>query len=194
MKAVPKVNTDGLFLEDTIVDDAFSGVVPFYADSPAPEPDLSPEIDDEEAEEQPEEEQDPAGYIVGVPVPAGLYLPRFDLAGWQAYQDAVAAANDDYQAAYAEWANQPEDERGQPPAYTAPTQPELWSEGLTPEEIEALHPSQVPTELELLQAENTELKLALAELAEAQEADKTEMQLAMAELAELLVVGGEDLG
>lgn len=31
MKAVPKVNTDGLYTEDALVDDAFSGVVPFYA-------------------------------------------------------------------------------------------------------------------------------------------------------------------
>lgn len=29
MKAVPKVNTDGLYLEDELVDDTFSGVVPF---------------------------------------------------------------------------------------------------------------------------------------------------------------------
>ena len=29
MKAVPKVNIDGLYLEDALVDDAFSGVVPF---------------------------------------------------------------------------------------------------------------------------------------------------------------------
>ena len=28
MKAVPKVNIDGLYLEDALVDDAFSGVVP----------------------------------------------------------------------------------------------------------------------------------------------------------------------
>ncbi|MET3937949.1 hypothetical protein ABIC22_000761 [Paenibacillus sp. PvP094] len=31
MKAVPKVNTDGLYLEDELVDDAFSGVAPFFS-------------------------------------------------------------------------------------------------------------------------------------------------------------------
>lgn len=31
MKAVPKVNISGLYLEDELVDDAFVGVVPFYA-------------------------------------------------------------------------------------------------------------------------------------------------------------------
>ncbi|MDH6430292.1 MULTISPECIES: hypothetical protein [unclassified Paenibacillus] len=46
-----------------------------------------------------------------------------------------------------------------------------------------------PTEIEILREENTELKLALTELAEAQEADKTEMQLALAEIAGL--IGGE---
>ncbi|MCM3703364.1 hypothetical protein [Paenibacillus macerans] len=45
------------------------------------------------------------------------------------------------------------------------------------------------TELEHLQAENMRLKLAVAELAEANEADKTKMQLALAELAEMLVAG-----
>lgn len=79
-KAVPKVNTDGLYIEDTLVDDAFSGVVPFYADPPALEPELPLETDSE-ATEEPEEETEPeiAGYIVGIPVPPGLYLPRFDL-------------------------------------------------------------------------------------------------------------------
>lgn len=37
-----------------------------------------------------------------------------------------------------------------------------------------------------LKNENTEIKLALAELAESQELDKTEIQLALAELAELI--------
>lgn len=45
------------------------------------------------------------------------------------------------------------------------------------------------TEVEQLRAENIELRLALTELAEAQEVDKTEMQLALAEIAGL--IGGE---
>lgn len=44
-------------------------------------------------------------------------------------------------------------------------------------------------ELNNLKIENTELKLAMADLAEAQEADKTEIQLALAEIAELIVGG-----
>ncbi|GIO36873.1 hypothetical protein J41TS12_17340 [Paenibacillus antibioticophila] len=40
-----------------------------------------------------------------------------------------------------------------------------------------------------LQSENTELKLAIADLAEANEADKILMQLALAELAEIIAEG-----
>ncbi len=174
LKAVPKVNTDGLYIEDTLMDDAFSGVVPFYADLPALGSKQPPEADTTAEDEQPTEGPQPAGYIVGVPVPAGLYLPRFDLVAWQTYQDAVAAAQEAYRAACDEWAAQPEDERGEMPAYTVPEQPQkLWTEGLTTEEIAALHPPAELTELERLQAENLKLKQAIAELAEANEADKT---------------------
>lgn len=48
-----------------------------------------------------------------------------------------------------------------------------------------------PSEIELLQAENQELKLAMAELAEAHEQSKLETQLALAELAESLTGGVE---
>ncbi|WP_019636113.1 hypothetical protein [Paenibacillus fonticola] len=83
MKAVPKVNADGLYIEDTIMDDAFSGVVPFYASPYEPEP-MEPGQEHPEQPEQPEEEEEPeiAGYIVGVPVPPGLFRPRFDIAAW----------------------------------------------------------------------------------------------------------------
>lgn len=47
-----------------------------------------------------------------------------------------------------------------------------------------------PSEVERLREENMDLKLALVELAKAQEEDKTEIQLALAELAELYA-GGE---
>ncbi|MNW22609.1 hypothetical protein D3C71_2242000 [compost metagenome] len=43
--------------------------------------------------------------------------------------------------------------------------------------------------VEELEAENTALKLALAELAETQEADKLATQLVLAELAEIIVGG-----
>ncbi|MTI57480.1 hypothetical protein [Geosporobacter ferrireducens] len=48
-----------------------------------------------------------------------------------------------------------------------------------------------PTEIELLQQENLELKLALAELAGKSEDDKQDLQLALAELAEAFIGGAE---
>lgn len=46
-----------------------------------------------------------------------------------------------------------------------------------------------PTEIEVLQEENTELKLAMAEMAESIETEKTKNQLALAELAEMIIGG-----
>ncbi|MGG1879360.1 hypothetical protein ABDI30_17550 [Paenibacillus cisolokensis] len=157
MKAVPKVNTDGLYMEDALVDDAFSGVVPFYAEPPVPDPEQSADPKDE-----PQEEQKPeiAGYIVGVPVPPGLYLPRFDLAAWETYQDELQAAEMAYREAREAWLALPEDERGEPPAYVPTEMPTLWIEGMTPEEIEEITTPQPqePTETERLAAEVAELK------------------------------------
>lgn len=126
MKAVPKVNTVGLYIEDTIVDDAYSGVVPFYADPPEPEQPPGNEI--ELADEQQEEEPEIVGYIVGVPVPQGLFKPRFNLAAWEAREEGDTSDQS------------------------------YWVEGLTAEEIEALHPPTVPTELEQLRAEIEEIR------------------------------------
>lgn len=130
MKAVPKVNTDGLYIEDAIVDDTFSGVVPFYADPPEPaDPIEEPEETPEQAEEAPETEV--AGYIIGVPMPAGLFHPRFDLAAWEVRDE--------------EW---------------HPVNPaDYWHEALTPEEIEELTKPPEPTELDRVGAELAGMKL-----------------------------------
>ncbi|MGR6763210.1 hypothetical protein ACU1JV_15335 [Paenibacillus sp. T2-29] len=63
MKAVAKVNTDGLYLEDKLVDDAFWGVVPFYE---------QPETTISDGDEIEEREPVISGYIVGVPFPEGF--------------------------------------------------------------------------------------------------------------------------
>ncbi|GIO34336.1 hypothetical protein J2TS6_54770 [Paenibacillus albilobatus] len=135
MKAVPKVNTDGLYIEDALVDDTFSGVVPFYADPPEPDP-----IESDASPEQPEDGEEPerviAGYIVGVPVVPGLYLPRFDLAAWEAREE------------------------------DKPVNPaDFWREGLTPEEIEEMHKPAEPSELERLEKDMTSLKEGVADIA-----------------------------
>jgi len=60
MKAVPKVDANGLYIEDVIQDDTFSGIVPFYT-NPA---DTDSRI---------------TGYLIGTSVPSGLYQPKWDL-------------------------------------------------------------------------------------------------------------------
>lgn len=172
MKAVPKINIDGLYTEDTIVDDAFPGVVPFYADPPDPEQ-MGP------GQEQPEEgepEREIAGYIVGVPVPVGLFRPRFDMEAWEAYQNAVTAAENEYQTAYDEWVALPEDERGEPPIHAAPEQPELWLEGLTSEEIEELTRPPGPSELELLAGELADIRMQSNQQQKAIDSAETELE------------------
>ncbi|WP_193556405.1 hypothetical protein [Paenibacillus lutimineralis] len=135
MKAVPKVNRDGLYLEDTIVDDTFYGVVPFYAPLPESEPRLPPESNIKADDEQPEEEAEPeiAGYTVGVSVPPGLYLPRFDLLAWELIDGDLSDPS------------------------------EFWEEGLTVEEIEELTKPQPqePDPMDILGEEVSDLKLQL---------------------------------
>ncbi|OMD13436.1 hypothetical protein, partial [Paenibacillus odorifer] len=184
------------YIEDVEPDDSLIGVVPIYAQpvqEEAPELPEDEETEDEpDALEEPEQPREIIGYLVGIPLPTGLYHPRFDLLTWDAYQDAVLEAQSDYADELHDWRERwaEGEEQGPEPVYTPPAQPDnLWIEGLTPEEIaERIKPGE-RTEVEKLRAENTELKLALTELAEAQEADKTEMQLALAEIAGL--IGGE---
>ncbi|MNN19886.1 hypothetical protein D3C81_1331420 [compost metagenome] len=133
MKAVPKVNTDGLYIEDTLVDDAFNGVVPFY-DS---EMILLLETDSTDNQERKGvDESEPAGYIVGVPVPQGLFHPRFDLVAWEAREKGDTSDQSSY-----------------------------WIEGLTSQEIEELTRArpQEPSELERLQMELTNTQVALTD-------------------------------
>jgi hypothetical protein len=161
MKAVPKVNTAGLYLEDVLVDGAFYGIVPFYAE---PEP----PIFDPDAIEQPmkpgedEEEAEPniAGYIVGVPVPTGLFHPRFHLEAWEAYQKASVA---------------------DPKA----DQPVLWAEGLSQEEIDELTKPQPeePSELDLLKQRLAEAETRNEQLAE----ENTLNQVALMELHAMIL-------
>ncbi|KQY87079.1 hypothetical protein ASD24_26755 [Paenibacillus sp. Root52] len=157
MKAVPKVNTDGLYLEDEIVDDAFSGVVPFYAD-PIPvifDPDQSEQVPTPD-EDKEEAEPGIAGYLVGVSMPAGLFRPQFDIAAWKAYQD------------------EPQE-----------TFPDLWSEGLSQEEIDELTKPQPeePSELDILKQRLEASEVRNEQLA----AESNANQLALMELHMMLL-------
>ncbi|WP_331845117.1 hypothetical protein [Paenibacillus haidiansis] len=118
------------------------------------------------------QENETSGYIVPIPAPKALYSPRFNLPAWQTYQAATTAAEKVYQVAYTAWASLPEGERGEPPVYAAPEQPELWGEGLTPEEIEALTAPQPqePTELDRIGAELVTRELEALEIKQQNEA------------------------
>lgn len=161
MKAVPKVNIDGLYLEDTLVDDTFSGVVPFY---------LNMEQVIHEVPNEPESTI--SGYIIGIPVTPGLFRPRFDLAAWNAYESAVSAAQDSFQQALSKWQALPDEQRGDMPVLESPAQPILWVEGLTPEEIEELtRPQPVePNEMDRLGSEMVTRELEALELRQQNEA------------------------
>ncbi|WP_339248255.1 hypothetical protein NST58_13125 [Paenibacillus sp. FSL R10-2796] len=164
-KAVPKVDLNGLYIEDVEPDDSLIGVVPIYAQpvqEEAPELPGDEEIEDEpDALEEPEQPREIIGYLVGIPLPTGLYHPRFDLLTWDAYQDAVLEAQSDYADELHDWRERwaEGEEQGPVPVYTPPTQPDnLWIEGLTPEEIAELTKPGEQTEVEKLKLENEALK------------------------------------
>lgn len=165
MRAVPRIGLDGLYIEDVLEGDSFTGVVPIYAQ---PEPEEVPElpedeeiIEEEPEEPEPEQPREIIGYIVGISLPSGLYHPRFDLVAWNAYQDAVLEAQSDYAGELHDWREQwvEGEEQGPKPVYTPPAQPDnLWVEGLTPEEIAELTKPGELSEIELLKKENLLLK------------------------------------
>ncbi|PCL91019.1 hypothetical protein [Paenibacillus lautus] len=175
MKAVPKVNTNGLYLEDTLVDDTFSGVVPFYSNMQQGIVDVlttTENVTQLEGEVSSEPESNISGYIIGIPVTQGLFRPRFDLEAWNAYESAVSAAQDSFQQALSKWHALPEEQRGDMPVLESPTQPILWVEGLTPEEIEELtRPQPVePNEMDRLGSEMVTRELEALELRQQNEA------------------------
>ncbi|OMD29155.1 hypothetical protein BJP48_18870 [Paenibacillus odorifer] len=166
MKLVPRTELDGQYIDDVSVDDSFTGVVPIYAQ---PEPEKAPELpedeeikeDEPDVSEEPEQPRELIGYLVGIPLPTGLYHPRFDLAAWNAYQDVVLEAQSDYADELHDWREQraEDEEQGPEPVCTPPVQPDnLWVEGLTPEEIAELTKPGELSEIEMLKKENMLLK------------------------------------
>lgn len=175
MKSVPKVNPNGYFARDyESMDDAFVGVVPFYT------------------EMQPEEEGNThgsqiAGYVVGVPFPDGFaaYVTPdksfcFDIEAWGAYQTTYAAAEEAFAKTLEDW-----DGEGDAPVFIPPEQPsDLWSEGMSAEEIaELTKPTEQPSEMEQLRE-----RLAAAEARNEQLAQESNVnQMALMELHMMLL-------
>lgn len=61
MKAIPKVDADGLYIEDVIQDESFVGVVPVYESDKENKPTI-------------------VGYFIAdPPIAEGLYLPKWDM-------------------------------------------------------------------------------------------------------------------
>ncbi|MEK4980979.1 hypothetical protein [Bacillus sp. FSL K6-6540] len=175
MKAVPKVNIDGLYLEDTLVDDTFSGVVPFYSNMEQGILDVlttTENVTQPDGEAPNDYESNITGYIIGIPVTPGLFRPRFDLAAWNAYESAVSAAQDSFQQALSKWHALPEEQRGDIPVLESPAQPIFWVEGLTSEEIEELTRPQPeePNEMDRLGSEMVTRELEALELRQQNEA------------------------
>ncbi|AZH28366.1 hypothetical protein [Paenibacillus sp. M-152] len=196
MRAVPKVNANGLYLEDELVDDTFSGIVPFYSLSSPTLSDTNQQLDTHRLADSRSSTTDGtnsesilAGYTVGIPVPSGLYQPRFDIQGWLTYeaeynqklieaQKALDQLNNESQALFQkqhdEWRNKPENERGAEPIYPAPTfkTPErrdpatFWSEGLSDEAIKELtqKAEQQPSETDQLKQRIADLEVTLTQL------------------------------
>ncbi|WP_342428266.1 hypothetical protein [Paenibacillus sp. FSL L8-0158] len=189
MKAVPRVNTDGLYLEDKLVDDAFTGVVPFYAPSSLILSDTDEQLDiyqlnasSSSSNGETNSDNIPAGYTVAIQVPPGLYYPRFDIQGWLAYEAEYnetlieaqkkyeqinKESQDSFQKLHDEWKIKPENEREEEPVYFAPTfmAPErrnpttFWSEGFSEEAIKGL-----TQKAEQQPSETDQLKQRIADL------------------------------
>lgn len=184
MKAVPKINANGLYMEDELVDDAFSGIVPFYSNNSRQDGEKA----DQDSIGEPQEPE-VAGYTIGYPVTPGLYHPRFDIQRWNAdqekYSQELAEAKDTHeqqeatalanvQQQYAVWKDALENERGPEPVYTAqsfipPVQLDptaYWTEGLSEEEIAELTRSHQtePSETDQLKQRLADLEIAIAKL------------------------------
>jgi len=170
MKAVPKVNIDGLYLEDELVDDTFTGVVPFYSPvlpitNGLEQPDTFTIASNPISGDEPIDRK-PVGYIIGIPVPPGLFHPRFDLEAWRQYENSIQTAEAAYQETLSAWNSTPEEERGDRPVRNIPPMPDLWIEGLTSEEIERITAPQpqAPSELDWLGTELVARELEMLEI------------------------------
>ena len=163
MKEAIITDLNGRYIEPTLVADSVTGV--FDRTEPVQMIDVNGASvasiqDDNDLSTHPKTKL--VGYTVAIPLTDGLYEPTFDVQG---YRKAKA----DYDLAYVEYlgALAKHDPASGKPAPQRPTRVEAssyWSNGLTEEEIEALQPKPVPTELDQLRVENAKLLLHVAEL------------------------------
>ncbi|WP_019421753.1 hypothetical protein [Paenibacillus sp. OSY-SE] len=177
MKDAIITDLQGRYLKSTPIADSVTGVFDRR------EPVQRGEEEPLETEQPTEPETVLVGYTVAVPLPDGLYEPTFDVEGH-------TQAMSDYDAAYAEYlavlaVYDPEGEDSQPQPPLLVDGHSFWRNGLTQEEIEALQPKPLPSELDLIRVENAKLLLHVAEL-EAKSEQHSELTTALhAQNAEL---------
>ncbi|MCM3290223.1 hypothetical protein M3661_08790 [Paenibacillus sp. MER 180] len=164
MKEAIITDLNGRYIEPTLVVDSVTGVFdrmePVQSGANDDAESLASQQNDSNLPTEPKTKL--VGYTVAIPLPDGLYEPTFDVHGYR-------KAKVDYDLAYVEYlgALAKHDPASGKPAPKRPTPVDAssyWSNGLTKEEIEALQPKPVPTELDQLRIENAKLLLHVAEL------------------------------
>lgn len=194
MKEAIITDLEGYYQDTTLVADDVTGVFPIFEPVKQEE-----ELEPMEAPEEPTElETVHVGYTVSVPVPEGLYKPRYDLEAWQA---ALEQYELDMKAWKQEQQPQGEEDEAEP---LSPPEPvdlaQFWAEGLTPEEIDEIRnrpqePS-IPERVEKVENDTAQTMLGLVEVYEANEAtdeENKQSMLAMVELYGIIEAQGETI-
>lgn len=155
MKEIVIIDLQGYFIGVELGPDDETGVSEVYE-----QVEITPATETEPAEY----EERLIGYRVAIPVPPGLYKPRFDFESWEAYNAPQEPTYDD---------------EGRP-VYPPKPDVTLWVEGLTQEEIDAIRNQPPPANpLEQLQAENAALKARLKEAETVATATSADLQAFM---------------
>lgn len=137
----------------TLVADHVTGVFPIMELAKEPELEMM-----NAAEEPQEPETILVGYTVAVPVPEGLFKPRYDLEAWQAALEQYERDKEAWKQEQKQWGEESEVEPLPLPA--APDLSSFWVEGLSQEEIEEIrNRPQEPSPTDLLGQELAQMKL-----------------------------------
>lgn len=182
-KVVQLVDLDGFFIEDAIEENnSFNGIAKTYTYEVVEKD----ENEDENEVEDFETIEVHTGYKVGVPLIGSFYKPRFKVDVWEDYLNLLYI----YESKYNAWANSGSEENE--PEKVKREDFTFWVEGLTQEEIDALHPPIIKekTEVELLQEELTNAQIALSDVYEqllAAQDETTSVQEALVDVYEQLL-------
>lgn len=161
MKEAYITDLNGQYIEPTLVADSVTGVF----DRREPDQQSTEKLRETKKQDDHQPKELPTvlvGYTVAVSLPDGLYEPTFDVQGYRQATSDYEAGYTEYLAAMAVYDSEGEDSQPEPPKQVDGSS--FWRNGLTQQEIEALQPKPVPSELDLLRVENAKLLLHVAEL------------------------------